>query len=136
MGFTIAAYLLQFISGSWLFYQRQHAQNPGLQPKPQPVWLSPLHLWSGISMVILVLLLLAIGIVGTLGEFGSLGQSVHLLGGLSTVVLVLLSAWSATQIRQAKVWARPLHIGLNGLLCLMLCFVTWSGWAVVQKYLP
>jgi hypothetical protein len=134
MGFTITAYCIQFISGGWLFYQRRHQAGAGLDSST--AWVQPLHVLSGIAMVLLVLLLLAIGIVGTLGEFGRLGQSVHLVGGVSTVGLVLASAWSATAIRQGKAWARSLHITLNAILCLALIFVTWSGWTVVQKYLP
>jgi hypothetical protein len=95
-----------------------------------------LHYTMGISMVSLVLLLLAIGIVGTLGHFGSLGHSPHLVAGLIVVALVLLSAFSATQISARRSWARPLHIGVNIILFIGFAWVSLTGWIVVQKYLP
>lgn len=141
MGFTIAAYLIQILSGSWIFYRRRQntataTKVSGLVDSESLTWVPSLHLLVGIVMVGLVLLLLAIGIVGTLGEYGHLGQSAHLVGGVGTVSLVVFSAWSATQIRAGQAWARPVHIGLNAILCMALIFVTWSGWSVVQKYLP
>jgi hypothetical protein len=33
-------------------------------------------------------------------------------------------------------WAKSLHLALNGALGLTLAGVGWSGWQVVQKYLP
>ncbi len=87
-------------------------------------------------MVSLVLLLLVIGIVGTWGHFGSLGHSSHLMAGLTVVVLVLLSAFSATQISATRAWARPLHIGLNIVLFVGFAWVSLTGWSIVQKYLP
>jgi hypothetical protein len=95
-----------------------------------------LHYIIGITMVSLVLLLLAVGIVGTLGHFGSLGHSPHLGAGLIVVILVLVSAFSATQISTGKSWARPLHLGCNLLLLPGFIWVSLSGWTVVQKYLP
>jgi hypothetical protein len=87
-------------------------------------------------MVSLVLLLLAVGIVGTLGHFGTLGHSPHLAAGLIVVILVLVSAFSATQINTTQLWARPLHLGCNFCLLLGFAWVSFSGWTVVQKYLP
>ncbi len=100
-----------------------------------PDWLRPLHFWSGAAMSLLVLLLLAIGIVGTLGHYGNLGHSTHLPVGIGVVELVLISAWSAVQISPDRPWARPLHIGVNALLCVAFIFVSLTGWEVVQKYL-
>ena len=87
-------------------------------------------------MVMLVMLLLAIGVIGTLGHFGSLGHSQHLVAGLIVVVLVLLSAGSATIISDNRTWARSLHIGTNIILFLGFLWVSLTGWSVVQKYLP
>jgi tryptophan-rich sensory protein len=128
MGFAIAAYLLQAVSGLSLMRLRQQRQ-------PRPDWLRPLHWLIGGGLVALVLLLLAIGIVGTLGHYGSLGHSTHLPAGLAVVELVFLSAWSAVQIGPQRPWAKPLHVGTNALLCVALAIVSWTGWTVVQKYL-
>jgi hypothetical protein len=49
---------------------------------------------------------------------------------------VIASAWSATRITPQRPWARPLHLSLNGLLLVMFLAVTYTGWHVVQKYLP
>jgi hypothetical protein len=87
-------------------------------------------------MVGLVLLLLGIGLVGTLGYYGNLGHSAHLPAGLTVVGLVLLSAWSATQISPKQAWARSLHVSLNILLLVSFALVSLTGWDVVQKYLP
>ena len=95
-----------------------------------------LHYLMGACMVSLVMLLLLIGIVGTYGHFGSLGHSSHLFSGLAVVALVLLSAFSATQISNRKLWARPLHIGTNIILFVGFAWVSLTGWIVVQKYLP
>ncbi len=84
----------------------------------------------------LVLLLLAVGIVGTLGHFGSLGHSPHLFAGLTVVVLVLISAGSASQISGTQLWAKPLHVRTNIALLVSLVWVLFTGWNVVQKYLP
>lgn len=129
MGFAIVAYLLLATSGSWMFYHRTTQQQ-------KPDWLRPLHYVTGITMVSLVLLLLAIGLVGTVGHYGSLGHSTHLPSGLVVVGLTLLSAWSANQISPDRPWARWLHIGTNLVLLLGFVVVTWTGWSVVQKYLP
>ncbi len=129
MGFSLLAYLLLAGTGGWIFWTRT-------QQEPRPSWLRSLHFWIGGVLVALVLLLLAIGIVGTLGHYGSLGHSWHLLAGLAVVALVGVSAWSATQIGPRRPWARSLHLTLNAILFVGLAAVSWSGWEVVQKYLP
>jgi hypothetical protein len=129
MGFSLFAYLLLAISGGWMFYSRQ-------KTKPRPKWLRPFHYVVGGAMVFLVLLLLAIGLIGTIGHYGSLGHSVHLFDGLMVVILVIISAVSATQISVRKPWARLLHITTNIVLFFGFAAVSASGWAVVQKYLP
>jgi hypothetical protein len=115
------------------------------QSRPQRVGLSwgkrwaprlrALHWSLGWLLVSLVLLLLSIGVVGTLGHFGALGQSVHLWAGSTVVLLVLASAGSSRLIGR-RPWGRSLHLSLNGGLLLALAWVSWSGWSVVQKYLP
>jgi hypothetical protein len=87
-------------------------------------------------MVGLVLLLLAIGIVGTLGHYGTLGHSGHLIAGVSVVALVLLSAGASTLISPQRPWASAVHVGTNIALFVGFAWVSWSGWEVVQKYLP
>ncbi|MCU0523668.1 MAG: DUF4079 domain-containing protein [Elainella sp. Prado103] len=129
MGLSLFAYLLLAISGSWLWYGRT-------QKQARPVWLRPLHFSIGAGLITLVLLLLSIGLIGTLGYYGSLGHSTHLPAGILVVCLTLLSGWSATQISPQKPWARSLHLGLNFLLLLGFASVSWTGWSVVQKYLP
>ncbi|UBF26063.1 DUF4079 domain-containing protein [Kovacikia minuta CCNUW1] len=134
MGFAIVAYLLLAISGSWmLLIRRQHHSH---SDDYRPDWLRPFHYLTGAVMAGLVLLLLGIGIVGTLGHYGSLGHSPHLMAGLLVVDLVFLSAWSATQISPTRTWARWLHLGTNLVLCIAFIFVSFTGWSVVQKYLP
>ncbi|KAM3099637.1 DUF4079 domain-containing protein [Phormidesmis sp. 146-12] len=125
MGFTIVAYLIQAVTGVALFATRQQ----------RPDWLRPFHFVTGAIMAGLVLLLLAIGIVGTLGHYGSLGHSSHLAVGIAVVELVFVSAWSAVQISPDRPWAKPLHIGVNALLCVAFVLVSLTGWEVVQKYL-
>ena len=130
MGFSVAAYLGLAILGLMLRYQR-------LQIGTKPwSWLRPLHYGLGIVLVALVLELLTIGIVGTLGHFGRLGQSWHLPAGLTVVGLTLASAWTASRIHPQRAWARTLHLSLNSFLLLALALVSWTGWTVVQKYLP
>ncbi len=128
MGFTIALYLTLGVSGILMFKYRQ-------EKKPRPQWLRPFHRVIGAIMVILVLLLLSIGLIGTLGYYGSLGHSWHLPAGLIVVSLVLLSAWSSTQIHPTRLWARKLHVSVNMGLFFSLLFVGLSGWGIVQKYL-
>lgn len=129
MGLSLTLYGLLALTGGALWYGRQ-AQSPRHR------WLRPLHYSLGGLLVSLVLLLLSIGIIGTLGEHGSLGHSWHLPMGVGVVLLVLASAWSATRIHPKRPWARPLHVSLNGLLLLAFLAVTYSGWQVVQPYLP
>ena len=129
MGLSMFAYVLQIISGVWIFEKRTARLA-------RPRWLRSIHFAIGSIMVFLVLLLLAIGIVGTLGEYGSLGHSPHLIFGLLVVALVAISAWSAVQINSRNSWARPLHVLTNTVLFVGFLFVSITGWSVVQKYLP
>ena len=129
MGLSLFAYLLLGMSGGWMFYRRNTQAF-------SPLWLRPAHYITGAIMVALVLILLVIGLVGTLGHYGSLGHSPHLIAGLFTVILVLISAAAATQISPEKPRMRGLHIGSNIILFLGFVMVSLSGWSVVQKYLP
>jgi amino acid transporter len=129
MGFSMLAYGLLAISGIWLWRKRQEKQ-------PRPAWLRPTHYTIGIVMVILVLVLLSIGLIGTIGYYGSLGHSPHLIAGLIVVAMVLLSAYSSTQIHPTRPWARSLHVKTNIALFFGFLFVGLSGLNVVQKYLP
>ena len=137
MGLSLLAYLLLAVTGVWMFRTRTSA-NPSFGTLLPGGYrgLRVLHYLMGITMVGLVILLLAIGIVGTLGEYGSLGHSQHLGAGLTTVVLVLVSAGSAFLIRTGSVWSRRIHISTNIALFLVFVWVSLSGWSVVQKYLP
>ncbi|MGC1245518.1 MAG: DUF4079 domain-containing protein [Spirulinaceae cyanobacterium] len=128
MSLSVLAYLVLGISGFWLFNGRKAKSL-------RPSWLRPFHYITGTILVVLVLLLLAIGLVGTIGHYGSLGHSWHLVAGLIVVSLVLLSAGSATQINR-KSWGRSLHISTNITLFWAFLWVSWTGWSVVQKYLP
>jgi hypothetical protein len=137
MGLSLLAYLLLAVTGFWMLRVRTSGSPPFFSPiTGGRGGVRSLHYTIGISMISLVLLLLAIGIVGTLGHFGSLGHSSHLVAGLIVVVLVLLSAVSATQISASRPWARPLHIGTNIVLFVGFAWVSLTGWIVVQKYLP
>ncbi|MEO1400584.1 MAG: DUF4079 domain-containing protein [Cyanobacteria bacterium J06635_1] len=129
MGLSLTTYAVLAVTGGGLWYTRQTKAG-------RPKWLRPLHYGLGGTLVGLVLLLMGIGVVGTLGEYGRLGHSWHLPMGLFVVGLVCGSAWSATQIHPQRPWARPLHLSLNGGLFLAFAAVTYSGWVVVQKYLP
>ena len=128
MGFAIAGYLIQFLSGSTILYSR-------VMRSRRPVWLRPLHLVTGGITVLLVLLLLFIGLIGTIGHYGNLGHSIHLVAGLLVVFLMLLSGWSALQISPQNPWARTLHLRTNIVLLGGFIFVSITGWQVVQKYL-
>ncbi|MBT9310620.1 DUF4079 domain-containing protein [Leptothoe kymatousa] len=128
MGLSLTLYMALLLTGGRVWYGRSHQQE-------QPAWLRITHLVLGGLLVALVLLLLSIGIVGTLGEHGSLGHSWHLWAGLTVVVLVLSSAIAASQIPNYA-WARSLHVTLNALLLMAFLSVTYSGWTVVQQYLP
>ena len=137
MGLSLLAYLFLAITGIWMLRVKTTLKVPlGIILPWHRGQMLLLHYIIGISMVSLVLLLLAVGIVGTLGHFGSLGHSPHLGAGLIVVILVLVSAFSATQISTGKSWARPLHLGCNLLLLPGFIWVSLSGWTVVQKYLP
>jgi Protein of unknown function (DUF4079) len=129
MGLSMSIYVLLAISGIWMYKLRTSKLK-------RPLWLRPLHYIIGGIMVFLVFLLLGIGLVGTIGHYGSLGHSLHLLAGLSVVVLVSISAGSAIQISPKHPWARSLHISTNILLFAGFCWVGLTGWSVVQKYLP
>ncbi len=122
MGLTIVAYLLGAVSGFGLWIPKR------------PDWVKTVHSVSGVGVVLFVMVLLLIGLVGTIGHYGSLGHSSHLWSGVAVVELVFLSAWSAVQI-PTQAWARPVHIGVNALLCFALVWVSITGWEVVQKYL-
>lgn len=128
MGLSITAYFILAISGFFILKFRQ-------EKSPRPSWLRPFHWIMGSILVILVLILLAIGLMGTIGYYGSLGHSLHLPSGLIVVTLVLISAWSSTQIHPQRPWARKLHLGTNLILFLAFVLVGLSGWNVVQKYL-
>jgi len=137
MGLSLLAYLLLAVTGVLMFQVRTSRRLsfiPTFGGENQKV--RDLHFLIGCCMVSLVMLLLAIGIVGTYGHFGSLGHSSHLLAGLIVVALVLVSAFSATQISALKSWARPLHIATNIILFVGFAWVSITGWIVVQKYLP
>jgi hypothetical protein len=139
MGLTIFLFVSLLAIGGWMRYLRLQASTVPSLDEPTSTLLGwrRLHFALGVVLVLTVLLLLSIGIVGTLGHFGSLGHSPHLPAGLTVVALTLASAWSATQINHPqKPWARSLHLTLNGLLMIALALVSWSGWVVVQKYLP
>ncbi|NEP18209.1 MAG: DUF4079 domain-containing protein [Leptolyngbya sp. SIO4C1] len=129
MGLSLTAYTALALTGSGLWYART-------AKLARPGWLRPLHYGLGIVLVSLVLLLLSIGLIGTVGEYGRLGHSWHLPAGLTVVGLVCTSAWSATRIHPQRPWARSLHVSLNAILLLSFIAVTYSGWQVVQKYLP
>ncbi|MEA5577066.1 DUF4079 domain-containing protein [Anabaena sp. UHCC 0451] len=137
MGLSILAYTFLGMTGFWLWQVRNTGRSPigVVLPRVNNI-VKKFHYAIGITMVSLVLLLLAVGIVGTLGHFGSLGHSSHLFAGLTVVILVLISAFSATQISADKLWARPLHITLNMILFFGFTWVSLTGWTVVQKYLP
>lgn len=141
MGLSVLAYFFLAVSGMWMFYTRT-AQKPVFSNSFSGVFTDKtgamrlFHYVIGACMVALVLLLLAIGIVGTLGHFGTLGHSSHLVAGLIVVFLVLISAFSATQIGANHRWARPVHIGANLILFFAFAWVSLTGWHVVQKYLP
>ncbi len=138
MGLSLLAYAIQLLTG--LLFRSLAGSHPSAQRSPEALaglsgQLRSIHWLTGWILVGLVLLLLAIGVVGTIGEFGHLGQSVHLFAGSAVVALVLGSAGSSLLINRQP-WARPLHLTLNFILCLALTWVSWSGWTVVQKYLP
>ena len=130
MGFTVTLYMILAVVG-WILRKQRLEERSRFRH-----WLRALHYGLGGVLVALVLILLGIGLVGTLGHFGSLGHSAHFPAGLTVVVLTLGSAWSASYISPRRSWARRLHLACNGLLCMALVWVSWTGWIAVQKYLP
>jgi Protein of unknown function (DUF4079) len=128
MGVSLLTYLFLALTGLGMI--RAHDTKI-----PKALW-RRVHIALGVALVALVLGLLAIGIVGTLGHYGNLGHSFHALAGGIVVLITVLSAGAALQISTGKAWARPLHLGLNGCLGLAFLAVLWTGWTVVQKYLP
>ncbi len=132
MGFTIAAYLLLALSGLWLGWggrsepETSHARH-GMRV---------LHLLLGAAIVFFVLFLLAIGVVGTLGHFGSLGHSAHLPVGLVVVGLTIAAAIAGLRISPERQRSRAIHRAIVLTLFAALAIVTYTGWDVVQKYLP
>lgn len=137
MGLSLLAYLLLAVTGILMFSSRTSGSPRFISLLPGGCGtLRILHYGMGITMVGLVILLLAIGIVGTVGEYGYLGHSQHLGAGLTTVVLVTVSAGSAILIRTDWVWARRIHVSTNIALFFVFVWVSLSGWSVVQKYLP
>ena len=139
MGLTILLYgCLALLGGTMRYLRTQSETAPSFSTPPDSFLIvRRLHVTLGILLTLTVLLLMSIGIMGTLGHFGSLGHSWHLPMGLTVVTLTLASAWSSTQINHPqKPWGRSLHLTINGLLMVALGLVSWSGWLVVQKYLP
>ena len=128
MGLSLTMYIGLLVTGGGVWYFRSHQ-------KLHLGWLRLLHIMLGGTLVALVLLLLSIGIIGTLGEHGSLGHSWHLGAGLLVVSLVIASVVAASQIN-SKPWARSLHVTINALLFVAFAAVSYSGWTVVQQYLP
>ncbi len=128
MGLSLTVYVGLLVTGGGVWYVSSHH-------KSLLSWLRLVHIVLGVAVLVLVLLLLGIGIVGTLGEHGSLGHSWHLGAGLLVVSLVLASVGAASQIA-TRPWARSLHVAINGVLFLAFAAVSYSGWTVVQQYLP
>lgn len=149
MGFTIAAYILLAVSGLWLGWRTREAQIN--QATDQAIdqanvreitdrdvgnGLRVVHLVLGAAIIFLVLFLLAIGIVGTLGHFGSLIQSPHFAVGVIVVGLTIAAAISGLRISPDRRYSRAIHRTIDVALCVALVIVTYTGWEVVQKYLP
>ncbi|NEQ78982.1 MAG: DUF4079 family protein, partial [Moorea sp. SIO2I5] len=53
----------------------------------------------------------------------------------SVVALVLLSAFSATQISPQQPLAKAVHVATNIALLVGFTWVSLTGWEVVQKYM-
>lgn len=145
MGFTIAAYILLALSGLWLGWRArvvEQATNLGstdLGDTAEPEvghGLRVVHLILGAAIIFLVLFLLAIGLVGTLGHFGSLVQSPHFAVGLTVVGLTIAAAVTGLRISPDRRYSRAIHRTIDVALCVALVIVTYTGWDVVQKYLP
>ena len=129
MGLSLTAYTALALTGTIMAYGRRS------QSEHRGNWRSA-HLLLGWTLIVLVVGLLVIGIVGTLGEYGSLGHSIHGVTGLLVVSLTLVSAGVALQVKHGKPWARTLHVRLNLVLGAAFLWVLWTGWVVVQRYLP
>ncbi len=141
MGLSLVAYAILAFTGIWMLRTKTRDGNhvtfiDWMWRIGSPRNLSNFHYFMGWCLVSLVLLLLLIGIIGTLGHFGSLGQSSHLFAGLTVVILVLISAGTAILIRTGYDWARRIHVATNIVILFALAWVSFTGWSVVQKYLP
>jgi hypothetical protein len=144
MGFTIAAYILLAVSGLWLGWRARvspvddgDSANLGeIADSEVGRGLRVVHLVLGIAIIFLVLFLLAIGLVGTLGHFGSLIQSPHFAAGLIVVGLTIAAAVTGLRISPDRHYSRAIHRTIDVALCVALVIVTYTGWDVVQKYLP
>jgi len=160
MGLTIAAYCVLAVSGlslasldrASLLHPIDPISTDPISTDPTPTehaqaslaatrsslrfQLRSLHIFSGVVIVGLVLLLLAIGIVGTLGHFGTLGHSLHLPVGLTVVGLTIAAAVTGLRISGDRLHSRIQHRRVDFVLLLALVWVVFTGWDVVQKYLP
>ena len=141
MGLSLVAYAILAFTGIWMLRTKTRDGNhvtfiDWMWRIGSPRNLGNFHYFMGWCLVSLVLLLLLIGIIGTLGHFGSLGQSSHLFAGLTVVILVLISAGTALLIRTGYDWARKIHVATNIVIFFAFAWVSFTGWTVVQKYLP
>jgi hypothetical protein len=140
MGFTIAAYILLALSGLWLGWRtRAVVHSTDLSETADSEvgqGLRVVHLILGAAIIFLVLFLLAIGLVGTLGHFGSLIQSPHFVVGFVVVGLTIAAAITGLRISPERRYSRAIHRTIDVALCVALVIVTYTGWEVVQKYLP
>jgi archaellum biogenesis protein FlaJ (TadC family) len=142
MGFTIAAYILLALSGFWLGWRARVMPSDPLRQQGEIAdpdvghGLRVVHLTLGAAIIFLVLFLLAIGLVGTLGHFGSLIQSPHFVAGLTVVGLTIAAAITGLRISPERPYSRAIHRTIDVALCVALVIVTYTGWEVVQKYLP
>jgi Protein of unknown function (DUF4079) len=128
MGLSMLTITLLGVSG----YRLWQSRNRG---KPAKAWLYQAHPVLGKILVFLTLLLWSVGFYGTVQDHGHLRFSAHFWAGSVMVILVCTSAWTAFQIPRYS-WARPLHLGLNGLIVCLLFWVLATGWVVVQPHLP
>jgi Protein of unknown function (DUF4079) len=128
MGLSMLSITLLGISGYQL-WQGRHWK------KTAKSWLYAAHPALGKVLVFLTVLLWSVGFYGTVQDHGHLRFSSHFWAGSSMVILVCTSAWAAFQIPRRS-WARPLHLGLNGLIICLMFWVLATGWVVVQPHLP
>jgi Protein of unknown function (DUF4079) len=128
MGLSMLSITLLGISGYQL-WQGRHWK------KTAKSWLYAAHPALGKVLVFLTVLLWSVGFYGTVQDHGHLRFSSHFWAGSSMVILVCTSAWAAFQIPRRS-WARPLHLGLNGLIVCLMFWVLATGWVVVQPHLP